>query len=63
VTHDHTRKHFIAKLLGMIAAAGFAPKLLAKPARMVTAEPAAPAASSFQLRSESRAVARAANSV
>lgn len=61
VSHDPTRKHFFAKLIGLIAAAGLAPRLLAKtPARPASA----PAATGgIELRPETRAVARRADSV
>jgi hypothetical protein len=55
VSHDQTRKHFLAKFIGLIAVAGVAPKFLARPA--VTSTSPAPTAS-FQLQPEARAVAR-----
>ena len=61
VSHDPTRKHFFAKIIGLIAAAGLAPRLLAK----APAQPAqTPVASGgIELRPETRAVARRADSV
>jgi len=61
VSQDQTRKHFLAKFIGLIAAAGLAPKLLARPAG-IAAAPVAPAAS-FQLQPEARAVARSSDAV
>jgi len=60
VSHDPTRKHFFAKLIGLIAAAGLAPRLLAQ-SQPSQASPVAPA--QIELRPESRAVARRADSV
>ncbi|HWA08433.1 MAG TPA: hypothetical protein VG838_03110 [Opitutaceae bacterium] len=56
MSQDHSRKHFLAKFIGLIAATGLAPKLLARSAD-AKAAPAAPSAS-FQLQPEPRAVAR-----
>jgi hypothetical protein len=61
VSQDQTRKHFLAKFIGLIAAAGLAPKLLARPSAGSPA-PVVPAAP-FQLHPEARAVARRAESV
>jgi len=60
VSHDPTRKHFFAKLIGLIAAAGLAPRLLAKNPALPAAKPAA--ARGFELRPETRAVARRGDS-
>jgi hypothetical protein len=60
VSHDPTRKHFFAKLIGLIAAAGLAPRLLAQ-SQASRPRPVAPA--QIELRPESRAVARRADSV
>jgi len=60
VSHDPSRKHFFAKLLGLIAAVGLAPKLLSKSREQSVADQAAPAVA---LRPESRAIARSAESV
>jgi len=57
VSHDPSRKHFLAKLIGLFAVVGIAPRLLAKPVQAPSI-PAAPAASGITLRPESRAVAR-----
>jgi len=61
VTHNPSRKQFVAKLLGVSAAMGVAPQLLAKTDS--TGSAAAPqgavsAARKFELRHDSRAVAR-----
>ncbi len=62
VRHFQSRKSFIAKLLGLAAAVGLAPKLAAKSvarvAAPVTAEP-----STFQLKQDTRAVSRHSDSV
>jgi len=62
VTHDPSRKRFFAHLLGLAAATGFAPKLLAK---FGSAAALAPAASGTPLavRPDARAVARRAGTV
>jgi hypothetical protein len=60
VSHDPSRKHFFAKLLGLIAAVGLAPKLLSKPLGQSVAGPTPTA---VNLRPESRAVARREESV
>jgi hypothetical protein len=61
VSHDPTRKSFLAKLIGLVAVAGLAPRLVTKAA---TTPPAAkPTAPSIHLRPDSRAVARRADSV
>ena len=63
VSHDPSRKSFIAKLAGLVAVAGFAPRALAKlPAAVVTTTPT-PVVSPFTLRTDARAVARRADSV
>jgi len=56
VSHEPSRKHFFAKLAGLFAVVGLAPKLLAKqqPGRMTSVKPVAPIA----LRPEVRAVSR-----
>jgi hypothetical protein len=62
VTHNSTRKHFFAKLLGVVAAASVVPKLLAK--STVSAATRSPAgagktgASAIEFHRDSRAVAR-----
>jgi len=63
VSHDPSRKTFLAKLIGFAAVAGFAPRVLAKvPGSTVSTQPATPV-SPFTLRPDSRAVARRADSV
>jgi hypothetical protein len=56
VSHDTSRKQFFAKLAGLAAAVAVVPKVLAKSA------PVAPAAP-VNVRPETRAVARRADSV
>jgi hypothetical protein len=63
VSHDPSRKQFFAKLLGLIAAAGVAPKLLARSSSTPAAESVRSAPMPFQLRPEARAVSRRADSV
>jgi hypothetical protein len=61
VSHDPSRKHFLAKLIGLVAVAGLAPKLLAKravPAAPVPNQPKSDAL--IAIRPDSRAVARRA---
>jgi hypothetical protein len=63
VSHDPSRKSFVGKLVGLIALAGFGPRLLAKlPANTPSTTPAKTGAP-FAVRSDSRAVARRADSV
>jgi hypothetical protein len=57
VSHPHTRKKFLAKLLGLVAAVGIAPRILAKPVSALAEAPAAPELP-FAIRSEKRAIAR-----
>lgn len=59
MSHDPTRKHFFAQLLGLTAAVGLLSKIGAKvtPGSQVTAE--AP----VQIRPETRAVPRDVNAV
>jgi hypothetical protein len=61
VSQDHTRKHFLAKFIGLIAATGLASRFLVRPAGGATVS-SGPSAS-FQLQSEARAVARRADSI
>jgi hypothetical protein len=63
VSHDPSRKQFLAKLLGVTAAVGVAPKLLAGSVSTPVAPAAQPAPLPFQLRPEARAVSRRADSV
>jgi len=60
VSHDPSRKQFFAKLLGLTAAFGFLPKLLAKSA-VVTRAPGSSPSRVVAIRPESRAVARRAD--
>jgi hypothetical protein len=60
VSTQHSRKKFFAKLLGLFAVAGAAPKLLAKSAS--AAAPVSPA-SPFVVRNDTRTVARSGDSV
>jgi hypothetical protein len=55
VSHDPSRKQFFAKLLGLTAAFGFLPKLLAKSAAVTRLPESTPV---MAVRAESRAVAR-----
>lgn len=57
MSHDPTRKHFFAQLLGLTAAVGLLSKLGAK----VTQGSKAPAETPVQIRPETRAVARDVN--
>jgi hypothetical protein len=57
-----SRKHFLAKLLGLVAAAGLAPKLLAG-APHAKATATAKDSAMLELRPESRAVARREDTV
>ena len=65
MTHDPSRKHFLAKLIGLVAVAGLAPKLFAKtPAALALSRLNGPATPTpvplpvVSLRPEPRAVAR-----
>jgi hypothetical protein len=62
VSHQHSRKTFFAKLLGLIAVAGVAPKLLAKSTVSSTAAPALPSVP-FKVSADSRTVARSGDLV
>jgi len=59
VSHDPSRKQFFAKLLGLTAAFGFLPKLLAKSAVATRAPESTP----VTVRPESRAVVRRADAI
>jgi hypothetical protein len=61
VSTQHSRKSFFAKFLGLLAAAGIAPKLLAKSPSPAAAPVSASAP--FKLRTETRAVARSSDTV
>lgn len=60
VSHQHSRKTFFAKLLGLFAVAGVAPKLLAKPSASPAAAPVSGTAP-FKVSQDSRTVARSGN--
>lgn len=62
VSHQHSRKTFFAKLLGLFAVAGVAPKLLAKPTASPAAAPVSESAP-FKVSQDSRAVARSGETV
>jgi hypothetical protein len=62
VSHQHSRKSFFAKLLGLFAVAGVAPKLLAKSTVSTVVAPVNPAAP-FTLSADSRTVARSGDAV
>jgi hypothetical protein len=62
VTYNTTRKHFFAKLLGVVGTASVLPALGAKTSSPTTTSPKPegrmPAESSFEIRHDQRAVAR-----
>lgn len=62
VSHQHSRKSFFAKLLGLFAAVGVAPKLFAKPHASPAAAPVSESAP-FKVSQDSRTVARSGDSV
>jgi hypothetical protein len=55
VSHDPSRKHFLAKLIGLFAVASIAPRIFGQRAPVETK---APVASGVTIRNDSRAVAR-----
>lgn len=61
VSHDPSRKQFFAKLLGLTAAFGFLPRMLAKSAATTVATTTAPESFPVIVRAESRAVVRRAD--
>ncbi|MBC8040868.1 MAG: hypothetical protein H7Y06_10020 [Opitutaceae bacterium] len=63
MSHQHSRKSFFAKLLGLIAVAGVAPKLLAKPSASPAAASVSDAAPSIKVSQDSRTVARSGDAV
>jgi len=63
VIHDPSRKSFLAKLVGLVAVAGFAPRMLAKLPESAASKGSAAPVSSFTLQPESRAVARRSDSI
>jgi len=58
VSHDPTRKSFLAKLIGLVAIAGLAPRALAKSAATASAPETGSPVSRIALRPDARAVAR-----
>jgi hypothetical protein len=60
VTHNSSRKHFFAKLLGVVAATSVFPKLFAQtPSPTPSASTASKSSgAAFQIRHDARAVAR-----
>jgi hypothetical protein len=62
VSHQHSRKTFFAKLLGLFAVAGVAPKLLAKPSVSPASAPVS-ASAPFKVSQDNRTVARSGDSV
>jgi hypothetical protein len=60
VTHHPSRKHFLAKLLGAVAAAGVIPKVAAKAASAGSAasNPPSDSARTLVVRHDARAIAR-----
>jgi hypothetical protein len=63
VSHDPTRKSFLAKLIGLVAIAGLAPRALAKSAVTTPASNTASPVLPFTLRPDARAVARREDAV
>jgi hypothetical protein len=62
VSHDPSRKTFLLKLLGFTAAAGFAARFFTRAAKR-DAAPAPAASAPIALRTETRAIARRADTV
>jgi hypothetical protein len=60
VTHNPSRKQFVARLLGVVAAASVLPRLRVKPAEAGTTEAtsSAKAPRGFEIRHDARAIAR-----
>ncbi|WP_414663821.1 hypothetical protein [Horticoccus sp. 23ND18S-11] len=62
MTHNSTRKHFFAKLLGVVAATSMLPKLFSQSVSAAATGTSGAAASTpapqFKLRHDARAVAR-----
>jgi hypothetical protein len=63
VSHQHSRKNFFAKLLGLFAVAGVAPKLLAKSTVSSAVAAPVPPAAPFKVSADSRTVARSGDAV
>jgi hypothetical protein len=61
VSHDPSRKSFLAKLIGFIAVAGVAPRVVAKSAVSVTPADRPAPVSPFTVRPDDRAVPRRAD--
>ena len=61
MSHDPTRKTFLLKLLGLTAGAGLAARFFNRAVKRAVAK--APAAAPIALRTETRAVARRADTV
>ncbi|WP_148218186.1 hypothetical protein [Opitutus terrae] len=63
MSHDPSRKTFLAKLIGIAAVASLAPRLFAKRAAAAADASTPVKAAGFTLQRESRAVARRADSI
>ena len=63
MSHDPSRKQFFAKLLGLTAAFGFLPKLLAKSAAVTPVLESPVESTPVTIRPESRAIARRADAL
>lgn len=63
VSHDPSRKKFLARLLGIVAASSLLPKLFAKSTPAPSVLPSSSQSSEFQLRAAPRTVARRADSL
>ncbi|MDO8543490.1 MAG: hypothetical protein Q7S40_23875 [Opitutaceae bacterium] len=64
MTHDPSRKHFFARLLGFAAAGSVLPTLFAKSTPAITpANSALPSSGKLRIRPDARAVARRADTV
>ena len=63
VIHDPSRKSFLAKLVGLVAVVGLAPRMLAKLPESTGTKGSPAPVSSFTLQRESRAVARRSESI
>jgi hypothetical protein len=63
VSHDPSRKSFLAKMIGLVAVAGLAPRLAARAATSRPETDRSSATPAITLRPDARAVARRADSV
>jgi hypothetical protein len=63
VSHDPSRKSFLAKLVGLVAVAGFAPRAVAKLSVSAPSKSSNTPVSPFSLQPDVRAVARRADTV